>query len=123
MANVLVDETSLQGIADAIRVKNLTQDKYKPGEMPEAIMRIESGMDTGDATATAGDILAGKTAYIADGKAEGTLPIVAHASPTLSQSGATVTASHTQSTGYVAGGTTTAKITLEAYDGSVQVVS
>ena len=43
MANVLVDETSLQSIANAIREKNGTEDTYKPLQMPQAILDIESG--------------------------------------------------------------------------------
>lgn len=43
MANVLVDETSLQGIADAIRSKNGETATYKPSEMPAAIEAIGSG--------------------------------------------------------------------------------
>lgn len=37
MANVLVNETSLQNIANSIRKKNETQNTYKPAEMDEAI--------------------------------------------------------------------------------------
>lgn len=43
MANVFVDETSLQDIADAIRDKLETEDTYKPGEMAAAIESISSG--------------------------------------------------------------------------------
>ena len=43
MANVLVDETSLQSIANAIREKNGTENTYKPSEMPQAILDIQSG--------------------------------------------------------------------------------
>jgi hypothetical protein len=43
MANVLVAETSLQGIANAIREKNGTEDTYRPSEMPQAILDIEGG--------------------------------------------------------------------------------
>lgn len=43
MANVLVDETALQNIADAIRTKNGTQNTYKPGQMADAIEAIPSG--------------------------------------------------------------------------------
>ena len=43
MANVLVRESSLQGIADAIRAKNGTQNTYKPDEMPDAIEAISGG--------------------------------------------------------------------------------
>lgn len=43
MANVLVQDTSLQNIADAIRSKNGTQNTYKPSQMAEAIESIPSG--------------------------------------------------------------------------------
>lgn len=43
MANVFVDETSLQDIADAIRDKLESEDTYKPGEMAAAIESISSG--------------------------------------------------------------------------------
>ena len=43
MANVLVDEASLQGIATAIRGKNGTQNTYTPGQMAAAITAIPSG--------------------------------------------------------------------------------
>ena len=40
MANVLVNETSLQNIANSIRKKNETQNTYKPAEMDEAIDKL-----------------------------------------------------------------------------------
>lgn len=40
MANVLVQDTSLTAIADAIREKNGSTDTYKPGEMAAAISEI-----------------------------------------------------------------------------------
>lgn len=43
MANVLVQDTALTAIADAIRAKNGTEDAYKPAEMAEAIAAIETG--------------------------------------------------------------------------------
>ena len=43
MANVLVEETSLQDIADAIRSKLSVATTYKPSEMADAINSISSG--------------------------------------------------------------------------------
>ena len=41
MAKVLVNESSLSGIADAIRGKNGSTNTYKPNEMAAAITAIE----------------------------------------------------------------------------------
>ncbi len=43
MAKVLVNDSSLSAIADAIRTKKESTDKYKPSEMADAILSIESG--------------------------------------------------------------------------------
>ena len=43
MAKVLVNESSLSGIADAIRGKNGSTDTYMPNEMAAAITAIETG--------------------------------------------------------------------------------
>lgn len=43
MANVLVNETSLSDIADAIRGKNGSQTRYKPYEMADAIDELVTG--------------------------------------------------------------------------------
>ena len=48
MAKVLVNETSLSGIADAIRGKNGSTETYKPSEMAAAITAIETGSGGGD---------------------------------------------------------------------------
>lgn len=44
MAKVLVTESSLQDIADAIRTKNGLTDTYTPGEMSDAIEAIQIGI-------------------------------------------------------------------------------
>lgn len=52
MANVLVNESSLEDIADAIRSKNGTSTKYKPAEMADAISAISGGGITPTGTKT-----------------------------------------------------------------------
>ena len=48
MGKVLVNETSLQGIANSIRGKNGTETTYKPSEMAAAIDAIETGGNSND---------------------------------------------------------------------------
>jgi hypothetical protein len=43
VGNVLINEATLSSIADAIREKNGSTETYKPAEMPQAILSIESG--------------------------------------------------------------------------------
>ena len=43
MGNVLVNDSSLTAIGNAIRAKNESTTKYKPSEMAQAILDIKSG--------------------------------------------------------------------------------
>ena len=47
MANVIIDDTNLTNIANAIRGKNGTTDTYKPSEMAAAITALSTGSSGG----------------------------------------------------------------------------
>ena len=78
--------------------------------MPDA----GGGLDTSDATATSGDILSGKTAYVKGEKIEGAIPTVEVATPVIAfnKSNGEISALITQYAGYTSGGIKMAKENL-----------
>ena len=96
MANVLVQESSLRAIADAIRQKNGSQDTYTPAQMGPAILDISGG---------SAPVLISKglkqngVYYAADDSADGYYEIITNIQP-----GRESTVFYDLDTGYVMGG-------------------
>lgn len=80
--NLIIGGTVYNGV-DSLSMIN------ENGEKISYVEEANAGVDTSDATATAGDILSGKTAYVDGEKVTGTIP--AKTASNLSASGNTVT--------------------------------
>ena len=83
-------EEKLTAIGDAIREKTGGTELLSLDEMPSEIASIETGIKTDDATAVAGDILSGKTAYAKDVKITGTIPTKTQGDLTVNEATVTV---------------------------------
>lgn len=66
MANVIINDTHLNNIADSIRSKNGTSTKYKPSEMATAISNIPVGEDVTIEVTQQNDLIVAQSVTIDD---------------------------------------------------------
>lgn len=110
-------------IADAIRAKKGTSAGIVATDFPTEISTIPTGggggTDVSDTTATADKVLDGYKFHLANGNlATGSIQTISVATPTLSRSGGTITATETMGAGYTEGGTASDTLTLTTQAGS-----
>ena len=113
-----IETTELVKIANAIRVKTGNNEQIALKDMPDKIRSIEGGgiyLPELEFEGSSADLLAGKQLIDSEGNiVTGTIPTTAQATPTISvNSTGKITATASQSAGYVEAGTKTATHQLD----------
>jgi hypothetical protein len=113
-----IETTELIKIANAIRVKTGNNEQIALKDMPDKIRSIEGGgiyLPELEFEGSSTDLLAGKQLIDSEGNiVTGTIPTTTQATPTISvNSAGKITATTSQSTGYVEAGTKTATHQLD----------
>lgn len=82
------NEAYIQSIITAMKTAGIVgaNDSITGEQIAPIIAAVKMGVDTGDATATPGDIVNGKTAYTGDGKITGIMPTLANSAITINVS-------------------------------------
>lgn len=76
MAKYVIEDTTLTGIADAIRSKEGTTAGIPVPDMSQRILEIQTGIDTSGATAEEADVIDGKIYYANGEEKTGTMPVI-----------------------------------------------